>query len=347
MNRPKHLASPGPEDDTKNSKRHKATMSISTDTPTGPASRTSKTKELPSVGNPAADKVFSGISLTAGVLILAVLAAVAIFLIAQAMPVFTADSSELSEGSFLKYIYPLVIGTLIASAIALLLATPIGIGVALYISHYAPRKFARAVGYVIDLLAAIPSVIFGAWGASVLAPKIVPFYDWLAQYFGWLPIFAGPASQTGKTILTAGIVLGIMILPIITAMCREIFLQTPVLQEEAALGLGATRWEMIKMTVFPFARTGIVSSVMLALGRALGETMAVTLVLASGPLAASLIQSGNQTFASEIALNFPEAYGIRMSELIAAGLVLFIITLIVNVAARIITSRYKEFSGAN
>lgn len=194
---------------------------------------------------------------------------------------------------------------------------------------------------MIDLLAAIPSVIFGAWGASVLAPHVVPFYNWLGKHFGFLPIFEGPASQTGKTILTAGIVLAIMILPIITAMCREIFLQTPKLQEEAALGLGATRWEMIRMTVFPFARAGIISSVMLALGRALGETMAVTLVLAGGPFNPSLIQSGNQTVASEIALNFPEAYGIRMSELIAAGLVLFVITLLVNVLARFIVSRYN------
>lgn len=322
-------------------------MSITSDSPNGPSSRRKNTKELPAIGNPAADKIFSGVSLSAGILILVVLAAVAIFLVAQALPVFTADSNELTAGSFLKYIWPLTIGTLIASTIALLIATPIGIGVALYISHYAPRKFAKAIGYVIDLLAAIPSVIFGAWGASVLAPKIVPFYDWLATYFGWIPIFEGPASQTGKTILTAGIVLGIMILPIITSMCREIFIQTPKLQEEAALGLGATRWEMVTMTVFPFARTGIVSSIMLALGRALGETMAVTLVLAAGPMTASLIRSGNQTFASEIALNFPEAYGLRMSKLIAAGLVLFIITLIVNVIARMITSRYKEFSGAN
>lgn len=313
----------------------------------GTSSARAKTKDLPQVGNPAADKIFSGISLGAGVLILVVLAAVAIFLVAQAMPVFTADSADLTSGSFIQYIIPLTIGTLIASTIALLLATPIGIGVALFISHYAPRKLAKGIGYVIDLLAAIPSVIFGAWGASVLAPKIVPFYDWLATYLGFIPIFEGPASQTGKTILTAGIVLGIMILPIITSMCREIFIQTPTLQEEAALGLGATRWEMIRMTVFPFARTGIISSVMLALGRALGETMAVTLVLASGPLTASIIKSGNQTFASEIALNFPEAYGLRMSELIAAGLVLFVITLIVNILARMIVARYKDFSGAN
>ncbi|MFI8597476.1 phosphate ABC transporter permease subunit PstC [Rothia koreensis] len=299
-------------------------------------------------GGPAQDRVFAGVTLVAGAIILVVLAAVAFFLTWQASPIFGAASSEVTGGKgFLSYIWPLVVGTLIASVIALLLATPVGIGVALYISHYAPPRFAKGVGYVIDLLAAIPSVIFGAWGASVLAPKIVPFYDWLSGILGFLPIFEGPPTATGKTILTAGIVLAIMILPIITAMCREIFAQTPVLQQEAALGLGATRWEMVRMTVFPFARAGIISSVMLALGRAMGETMAVTLVLSGGPFNPSLIQSGNQTVASEIALNFPEAYGLRLNELIAAGLVLFVITLVVNLLARLVISRYKEFSGAN
>lgn len=342
MNDSQPRASSGSEQNLHSeNQRHQLDMSTTSEPHINDSARRAESKELPQVGNPAADKIFSGISLGAGLLILVVLAAVAIFLIVQGLPIFTADSSELTSGGFASYIWPLAIGTVIASTIALLLATPVGIGVALFISHYAPPRFSKAIGYVIDLLAAIPSVIFGAWGAAVLAPQIVPFYEWLAKYFGFIPIFQGPASQTGKTILTAGIVLGIMILPIITSMCREIFLQTPKLQEEAALGLGATRWEMIKLTVFPFARTGIVSSVMLALGRALGETMAVTLVLASGPLNASLIQSGNQTFASEIALNFPEAYGLRMSELIAAGLVLFVITLIVNILARVIVSRYK------
>ena len=305
------------------------------------------TRALPGWNPLAADRIFSGLTLAAGLLILLTLAAVVLFLLAQALPVLTADPAQLTGSSFLDYIIPLIIGTLIASGLALLCAAPLGIGVALFISHYAPRRLAQALGYLIDLLAAIPSVIFGAWGAAVLAPQLVPAYDWLASYLGFIPIFEGPASQTGKTILTAGLVLGMMILPIITSMCREIFLQTPLLQQEAALGLGATRWEMIRLTVLPFARTGIISSLMLALGRALGETMAVTLVLASGPLTASWLRSGNQTFASEIALNFPEAYGIRMSELIAAGLVLFLITLTVNVLARLILARYKDFSGAN
>lgn len=310
-------------------------------------STTVTTKRTASAGR-AGDSIFSGLSLGAGVLILAVLAAVALFLVLQALPTFAAPAGQITGGAgFWSYIWPMVVGTVIAAVIALAIATPVGVLVALYISHYAPARIAKPVGYVIDLLAAIPSVIYGAWGTTVLAPAVVPFYAWLATHFGFIPLFSGPVSQTGKTMLTAGVVLAIMILPIITAMSRELFVQTPRLHEEAALALGATRWEMIRMTVLPFARPGIISSVMLALGRALGETMAVALVLSSGPLTASLVRSGNQTIAAEIALNFPEAYGLRLSELIAAGLILFLITLVVNMVARAIIARYKEFSGAN
>ncbi len=294
------------------------------------------------------DKVFSGLTLGAGCLILFVLFCVAAFLLWQALPTLGADPSTISGGNgFWAYIWPIVIGTLIAAAIALVLATPVGVGVALFISHYAPRRLAQGLGYVVDLLAAIPSVVYGAWGIAVLAPALVGPYTWLAEHAGWIPIFTGPASQTGKTMLTAGIVLSVMILPIITSLSREIFLQAPKLHEEAALAMGATRWEMIKMAVFPFARPGVISAVMLGLGRALGETMAVAMVLSGGGLIASLIKSGNQTIAAEVALNFPEAYGLRLSELIAAGLVLFVITLAVNMIARWIISRHKEFSGAN
>jgi phosphate transport system permease protein len=296
----------------------------------------------------AGDKIFSGAALAAGCLILAVLFGVALFLVVQAIPALTAPAAEIQGGEgFFAYIWPIVIGTLIAAAIALVIATPISIGVALFISHFAPRRLAAGLGYVVDLLAAIPSVIYGAWGAAFLAKEISPAYNWLAANMAWLPIFQGPASATGKTILTAGIVLSVMVLPIITSLSREIFLQTPKLHEEAALALGATRWEMIKMSVLPFARPGIISAVMLGLGRALGETMAVALVLSSGALTASLIQSGNQTIAAEIALNFPEASGLKVSTLIAAGLVLFVITLAVNMVARWIITRHKEFSGAN
>ncbi len=296
----------------------------------------------------AGDKIFSGVSLAAGVLILAVLFSVAVFLLVQAAPTFTADPAEITGGEgFAAYIVPIIIGTVIAATIALVIATPIAIAVALFISHYAPRRLARAFGYVIDLLAAIPSVIYGAWGYIVLAPQLATVYAWLAENLGWIPIFTGPASQTGKTMLTVGIVLAVMVIPIITSLSREIFLQTPSLHEEAALAMGATRWEMVRMAVLPFARPGIISATMLGLGRALGETMAVALVLSPGALVASLVKTGNQTIAAEIALNFPEAFGLRLNELIAAGLVLFVITLIVNMIARFIITRHKEFSGAN
>ncbi len=294
------------------------------------------------------DKVFSGATLAAGCLILVVLFGVALFLVVQAVPALVAPAADIQGGhGFFAYIGPIVVGTLIAAVIALVIATPVAIGVALFISHYAPRRLASGLGYVVDLLAAIPSVVYGAWGAAFLAPQISPAYTWLATNLGWLPIFQGPASATGKTILTASIVLSVMVLPIITSLAREIFLQTPKLHEEAALALGATRWEMIKMAVLPFGRPGIVSAIMLGLGRALGETMAVALVLSSGVLTASLIQSGNQTIAAEIALNFPEASGVKVNTLIAAGLVLFVITLGVNMVARWIITRHKEFSGAN
>jgi phosphate transport system permease protein len=309
---------------------------------------TTNSLKTPQGAGRAGDKVFSGAAVTAGCLILAVLFGVALFLVVQALPALTAPPEQIQGGNgFFAYIWPIVIGTLIAAVIALVIATPIAIGVALFISHFAPRKLASGLGYVIDLLAAIPSVVYGAWGAAFLAKEISPAYGWLAENLGWIPIFQGPASATGKTILTAGIVLSVMVLPIITSLSREIFLQTPKLHEEAALALGATRWEMIRMAVLPFGRPGIISAVMLGLGRALGETMAVALVLSSGVLTASLIQSGNQTIAAEIALNFPEAGGIKVNTLIAAGLVLFIITLAVNMIARWIITRHKEFSGAN
>ena len=300
------------------------------------------------------DRVFSSSALTAGVLILVTLAAVAIFLIVQAFPALTATSEDASilsrAGNFWAYVGPLVFGTIWAALLALLGAMPIAIGIALFISHYAPRRLASALGYVVDLLAAVPSVVFGLWGILVFAPAIQPLYSWLVDNLGWIPLFAGPVSSTGRTILTAALVLGVMILPIMTAICREIFLQAPRLHEEAALALGATRWEMIRMAVLPFGRSGIVSAGVLGLGRALGETMAVALVLSPTPglISAALLQASNPTtIAANIALSFPEAYALNVNVLIATGLILFVVTFLVNALARYIVNRRKEFSGAN
>jgi phosphate transport system permease protein len=228
------------------------------------------------------------------------------------------------------------------------IATPFALGVALVISHYAPRRLAQPVGYAIDLLAAVPSVVYGLWGIAFLGPQLVPVFGWLERNLGFIPFFAGPASGTGRTILTAGIVLAIMALPIITAITREIFAQTPTLQQEAALALGATRWEMVRLAVLPYSRSGIVSAIMLGLGRALGETMAIALVLSvSGGITFNLISSGNpSTIAANIALEFPESSGVDVNALIASGLALFVITFAVNVLARWIVNRRADFSGA-
>lgn len=296
------------------------------------------------------DRVFSTSSRLAGSIILVALAAVAIFLIAQSIPAFVADPADISGGQgFWAYVLPLVFGTVWASALALLIALPFAIGIALFISHFAPRGLSQTLGYIIDLLAAVPSVVFGLWGITVLAPAVQPFYSWLVENLGWIPLFAGPVSGTGRTILTVAIVLAVMILPIITALAREIFLQTPRLHEEAALALGATRWEMIKVAVLPFGRPGIISATMLGLGRALGETMAVAMVLSpSAIISFALLQSQNpNTIAANIALNFPEAHDLGINVLIATGLILFVITLIVNAIARFIINRRKAFSGAN
>ena len=293
------------------------------------------------------DLVFNGASLGSAVLILLILAGVAFFLVVEAIPALTAPAEEITGGEgFFSYVWPMVFGTVIASVIAMVLATPVAVGIALFVSHYAPRRLGQPIGFVIDLLAAVPSVVFGMWGWAVFAPRLGPAYAWLEENLGFIPIF-GDASATGRTLMTASIVLAVMILPIITSVSREVFLQTPRLHEEAALALGATKWEMIRTAVLPFGAPGVIGGTMLGLGRALGETMAVAIILAPGVFSWNLIGSGNQTIPAEIALNFPEASGLRLSELIAAGLVLFVITLAVNLFARWIVDRRAEFSGAN
>jgi phosphate transport system permease protein len=290
------------------------------------------------------DRIFSGAAVGAGVIILTALAGVALFLIIKSWPALTADSSELiSHKNILDYIGPLVFGTVISSLIAFLVAVPLAVSVALYISYLAPRRIAQPISYLIDLLAAIPSVVYGLWGIAVLGPASVDIQKWLDDHLGFLPFFKGPASATGRTMLVVGLVLAVMILPIITAVTREVFSQTPRKLREGALALGATRWEMIKMTVLPFGRSAIISGSMLGLGRALGETMAVTIILSvGGGVSLNLISSENpSSIAANIALNFPESSGIAVNELIASGLALFAITLVVNMAARALIGKSR------
>jgi phosphate transport system permease protein len=293
------------------------------------------------------DRIFSGAAVGAGALILAVLAGVAIFLAIKAWPAFTASADEIpGDGGIVSYIAPLAFGTVLGSVIAIVIAVPLAVAVALYVTMFAPRKIANSISYLVDLLAAVPSVVYGLWGIAVLGPAAVGLHKWLAEYLGFIPLFEGPASVTGRTMLVVGVVLAVMILPIISAVAREVFSQTPRQQREAALALGATRWEMIRMTVLPFGKSAVIGGSMLGLGRALGETLAVSIILsASGIVTLNLISSGNpSTIAANIALQFPESSGLKINVLIASGLALFAITLVVNMAARAVISRSSRSS---
>ena len=237
---------------------------------------------------------------------------------------------------------------MLGAALAILIAIPLALAVSLFITHYAPRRLSQPLGYAVDLLAAIPSIIYGLWGIAVLGPAAVGVQRWLAENLGFIPLFEGPASTTGRTMLVVGLVLAVMILPIITAVTREVFSQTPRAQTEAAQALGATRWEMIRTTVLPFGRSAVIGGSMLGLGRALGETMAVTIILSvSGAVTFNLISSGNpSTIAANIALDFPESSGLDVNALIASGLALFAITLLVNMAARALINRIERAASA-
>lgn len=288
------------------------------------------------------DAIFAGLAKGSGILILVVLAGVAAFLLVESIPALTAASEDLpGEQSFLAFVAPLAFGTVLSAFLAILIAVPMAVGVALFIAFYAPRRIAQGLGSLVDLLAAVPSVVYGLWGIAILGPALVPLHVWVTDNLGFIPFFSGPASATGRTMLTVGIVLAVMILPIITAVVREVFLQTPKRIIEGAYGLGATKWEMIRMTVLPFGKPALISATMLGLGRALGETMAVTIILSvSGVVTFNLVSPTNPTsIAANIALDFPESSGIDVNALIASGLVLFAITLLVNMAARWVIAR--------
>jgi len=292
------------------------------------------------------DRTFAAVARLAAFTILAALLAVFVFLAVEGWSGLTAAPAVYTPfTSFISYIWPLVVSTLLASAIAVIVAVPFAVGIALFTSHYAPRRLAVVLAYLIDLLAAVPSVVYGLWGGRYLAAYLQPLQVWLHEHFGWIPFFGpGPPTPNGRSLFTAGIVLAIMILPIITAITREIFVQTPRLHEEAALALGATRWEMIRYAVFPYARSGMVSGVMLGLGRALGETMAVAMILATTPeMTLNVIGTAQPaTIAANIALNFKEATPERQSLLIATRLVLFIVTFLVNFSARWVAGRSQR-----
>ncbi|PBC62988.1 phosphate ABC transporter permease subunit PstC [Streptomyces sp. Tue6028] len=301
------------------------------------------------------DRIFLGLSRGSGILLLVIMAAIAVFLTYRAaLAISKDDANFLTAFEWNTNLEPptfgiavLAFGTVVSAIIAMALAVPVAVGIALFITHYAPRRLGGPIAYVIDLLAAVPSIVYGLWGAIVLVPHMTGLFGWLDHYFGWTGIFEWQGGAP-RSMLTVGILLAIMILPIITNVSREVFRQAPQMHQEAALALGATRWEVIRMSVLPFGRSGVISASMLGLGRALGETMAVATVLSpTFDISASLLDPGGGTFAQNIASKFNEATTFGQDALIASGLVLFVITLLVNGAARMIINRRKEYSGAN
>ncbi|GHF18987.1 phosphate transport system permease protein [Streptomyces morookaense] len=280
------------------------------------------------------------------------MAAIAVFLTVRAANAlsqdhgnfFTAFEWNANANPPVFGIAVLAFGTIVSSLIAMAIAVPVAIGIALFITHYAPRKLATPLSYVIDLLAAVPSIVYGLWGALFLVPHLGGLYSWFNDYLGWTGILAYH-DGAARSLFTIGILLAIMILPIVTSVSREVFRQAPRMHEEAALALGATRWEVIRLSVLPFGRSGVISASMLGLGRALGETMAVATVLSpSFTISTSLLDPGGGTFAQNIASSFKESGELGKDALIASGLVLFVLTLLVNGAARMIIARRKEYS---
>jgi phosphate transport system permease protein len=242
--------------------------------------------------------------------------------------------------------FPLMFGTLLSSLIALLIAVPLSLGVAIYLTEFAPKVVRQPVAFLIGLLAAIPSVVYGLWGIFVLIPVLrTTLFPFLKNALGFLPFFQGPIY--GPSMLAAGIILAIMIMPYVMSVAREVLLAVPNTQREAALALGATRWEAVTTAVIPYARSGLIGAIILGLGRALGETMAVTMVIGNRhEIAASLFAPG-YTMAAAIANEFSEAVGdLHLSALAYVAFLLFVVTVLVNAAARLLIWRVARGSGA-
>jgi phosphate ABC transporter permease protein PstC len=237
---------------------------------------------------------------------------------------------------------PLIVGTLISSAVALLLGVPVAVAAALYLTELAPRRVAGPLTVLVDLLAAVPSVVYGLWGYFVLVPKLKPAEQWFSDTFSFLPFMGGEVA--GPNYFIAGLILAIMVLPIVSAISREVMATVPVEHKEAALALGATRWEMIRMAVLPYSRSGITGAAMLGLGRALGETIAATLVIGNAADIGRTLFSQGYTLAAVIANEFGEAAAdpTHRAALIAAGLLLFVVTLVVNAIARCFVVRAER-----
>ncbi|MDP8975480.1 MAG: phosphate ABC transporter permease subunit PstC [Actinomycetota bacterium] len=308
---------------------------------------TSAVPALDSSRSALTDRGFHLVALGSGLTVLLILGLITLSTTDQALPAFDQEglafvtSDQWIPSQDLFGALPFIYGTLVISAIALVFSVPVSVGIALFLSELAPARLRRPVVYLIDLLAAVPSVVFGLWGLLVLAPGILELYEAISDSTSSVPVlstlFAPPLN--GKSYFTAGLILALMITPIVTSLIREVYNTVPRDHKEAALALGATRWEMIRGAVFPHSRGGTVAAVMLGLGRAMGETIAAALVIGSSPQITSRLFGSGDAMAAVIANQFGEAGGTHRSALIGLGVVLFAITIVVNVVARSVFGR--------
>lgn len=296
------------------------------------------------------DTGFRLLAVAAGATILGVLGLIVVSTTTEAWPAFRESGLDFvtskrwapNEGVFggLAFIY----GTAVVSAISVVLAVPVSVGIALFTTDVAPRRLRSLVTTMIDLLAAIPSVVYGLWGILVLAPEIVGVYDTIADWVAPVPVLNTlfGTGGTGRSYMTAGIIVAVMITPIITSITREVFVMVPQGEKDAALALGATRWEMIRGVVFTNGFSGTVGAVMLGLGRAMGETIAIALTIGSSiQIVGNLFKSGS-AMPEVIVLQWGESSGTHRSALIGLGVLLFVITILVNVAARVVVDRAER-----
>ena len=301
------------------------------------------------------DRVFRVLAATGGVLVLVILALILATTTRKAWPAFadeglsfvTSSTWDVVQGAFGTLAF--TFGTLVISVIALAIAVPVSLGVALFVTELVPDRARRAAVFIIDLLAAVPSVVFGLWGILVLAPALTGFYTNLSDAVSGVPVLRTLLSGdpiSGRSFFTAGLILAIMITPIITSVTRETFATVPRAQKDGAFALGATRWEMIRGAVFPHSRSGIVAGVLLGFGRAIGETIAVALVIGSSPQITARLFSAGDALSAVIANQFGESTGVYQAALIGMGVLLFAITLVISMIARGVIHRAERRIGS-
>lgn len=302
------------------------------------------------------DRLYRAGIRTVGLTILVILLLIAVFLAYRAWPAlhqaglsFFSTTGFITTGTNPHFgIAAALAGSVTIAVIALIFATPLGLGSALFLVFYAPRRLRRPLTSLIDLMAAVPSIIYGLWGAFQLRPHLEPTAQWLSTHLSFIPFFAGSGSDPssyGSSAFVAGVLVGIMVTPIVTSISREVIALTPLPEQEAALALGATRSRMIRKVVFPFAKSGIIGALLLALGRALGETIAVSIIISPiFRISDHVLLNGSNSIASLIADRFGSGGSLGLSALLAAGLVLFLVTLTVSLIASLIVDRAERRS---